>query len=395
LDTLEAARCSAVGGMTFPNGRLAQFLSAASDLKILLLIFDGFVITGGRIVHGARGGPALSPIPVRPAATLNGHELDLMVATPVEPIAEQLAELGILTLVPASALIGRQHVESLLLALVDAASEFPVPDVPLDFETMIPFDGGLLDPLMDDESVLWLMEELERLGLAHVEHLGPLFGYRHDDQWEEDESSSVTMFGVTKEVSDFYAAMTSQVVASAGFDHGIALSPLRSGNHLPREFWLSGSHDSSYYADFAFLHADLLDLDLDDVPLNEIIEFRKGHPAERRRFLRKIREVLRELDHCDRRARESVLRDYREEAAYLSESLALSARKAFRRRGKDLLLGGAGATVTALGNPLAGAIAALRTALGLGGTADVPEMFTYFYTARRHFGGPRGSSGSR
>lgn len=373
-----------VGGMTFPNGRVAQLLSSGSDLKILLLLFDGFLVTGGQIFRRDDDQPALAPIATRVAATLNGTELKLIATTPVDVIADQLAELGLLTLAPATALIAPSDVQSLLLGLIDAVADFPAPNVPLDFDTMTPFDGGLLEPAMDDDTILWLMEELQRLGLAYIHGRDePLFAYRHDDRWEEDPASVVTAFGVTREVSDFYAAMTSHVVSKVGLEHEVNLTPLRSGSHLPREMWRSSSATPASYADLAFLHADLLDLDLDPVPLDEIIDFRERHSRERRRFLRQIRAVLRELEPLGIRERAAAIRDYHEEAVYLAESLASSARRAFRRGGRDLLLGGAGAVTTGSANPLAGAIAATRTVLGLG-EIEVPDMFIYFYEARHN-----------
>lgn len=378
-----------VGGMTFPNGRVARLLSSSSDMKILLLLFDGFLVTGGRIVRDQNDAPALTPIATRVAATLKGHEMNWIATTPVDVVAEQLADLGLLTLVPAGALIEGEDIESLLLGLMDAISEFPVPDSPLELDEVLAFDGGPLEPLMDDATVLWLMEELQRLGLAVVEGGDePLFAYMHDDGVEEDAGSAVTVFGVTSEVSDFYAAMCSQVVQKAGLKHNLAVTPLRSGSHLPRALWKSAPTALPSYADLAFLHADLLDLDLDSVPLDEIIDFRQHHGRERRRFLRQMRAVLRAVGPLDTTARAAALRDYHDEAVYLAEALARSARRVFRRRGRDLLLGGAGAVMTGMANPLAGAIAGSRTALGLA-KGETPDMFTYFYEARRSLAGAR------
>jgi hypothetical protein len=372
------------GGMTFPNNP-GGLLDRPADLKALLLAFDSLLLTGGQLTWND-GKPGMAPIAHRRAGTINGVELNWTASGSIDPVTAQLIETELLILADPRALLTQDDVNSLLLGLIDAVDDLPPFDEPLTIETAVPFDGGLLGPTMDDQNVHWLMEELQRLGLAIIES-APLLALSTDTGREEDPSSTVSLFLVRPAISDYFAALMSSLVGALGDRSGARISPLRSGAYLPREAWSVDLANPSPYLGLTLMHAQLLGLDLEDVPIDEILDFRVEHIGERRRFLRKMRDQVRILAHTDRKDRQVVLRDYYEEAAYLSETLTKAVRKSFRRGQRDLLLASAAVATTALANPVGATIGGLRAVAGLGQGTDVPDIFTYFYLARRNLTG--------
>jgi hypothetical protein len=132
------------------------------------------------------------------------------------------------------------------------------------------------------------------------------------------------------------------------------------------------------------LEATLAGLNLDPVPLDEILDFRTSHAAARRTMLRRLRLALADLaivDDTVERHRRVV--EYRAELKEMADGLAAAGRKEFGRGVRDVLLGGAGVAVgLATGSPISSLLSAAQALHAVEERRSYNEAMTYFMAAR-------------
>lgn len=102
------------------------------------------------------------------------------------------------------------------------------------------------------------------------------------------------------------------------------------------------------------LDAEPVKLNLDLVPLDEVLDFRAEHQASHKAYMRDIRRFMAELAHIDVLTdREAELLERREEIADTARDLQRVTRRAFRQNLRSCSLGIAGSAWSlATGDPL-------------------------------------------
>jgi len=131
---------------------------------------------------------------------------------------------------------------------------------------------------------------------------------------------------------------------------------------------------------------------LDSVPLDELLEFRAGHQATHRAYMRDLRGFMAELADIDiPEEREALLRQRQEEIAELAHELQSSTRNAFGENLPSWSFGLAGSAWSAFaGDPLGTVLSALGLVSSLVGlkSAGLNKVtaYSYLFEAKRTFG---------
>lgn len=376
-----------LGGWLFPNGRVASVLSDASLTKALLLLFDRLVVSGGTLVPQEDESVHLSPWPLRPSGSFEG-DLEVLnrlrITTPVDVVAGQLAEVGCIEFAKSTTLFSDTEIASFLEIFVEFACDAPRSSRPLSFDEGVFLDPGPLGPFMREDLVLWTMEELQRVGLAAIKETGSLIRYERPDG-EFDEGGSTTLFAVDPYVADAFSLAANQMIERVGARVGVGLHALRASPGV----LVSGDERTGgavpTVAQLIELEATLVGLNLDAVPLDEILGFRESHASARRAMLRRLRLAVADLaivdDTIERHRR---LAEYRAELEEMANGLATAGRRAFGRGVRDVILGGGGiAGGLATGNPIASLLSAAQALHAVEGRRSSMGPMTYFMAARQ------------
>jgi hypothetical protein len=126
-------------------------------------------------------------------------------------------------------------------------------------------------------------------------------------------------------------------------------------------------------------------LDLEPVPLDEVLDFRRQHGAEHRAYARDLRHFVRDLSLLDQQSREQAFNDRREALTDAADQLRRLARTSWRRPLANFGLGIAGSAVTlASANPVGAALSAAGALLGLHRQADPASAYAYLLQAQTH-----------
>jgi hypothetical protein len=115
------------------------------------------------------------------------------------------------------------------------------------------------------------------------------------------------------------------------------------------------------------LDLERVGVNLESVPLDEVIGFRDEHRTDYRSYMRRVRQLVVELSMTPGPDRSRILLDRTEELVDLAADLRESARRAWRKPLAIVAVGAAGAAWTALSGDVVGARLALGgTILGSG-----------------------------
>lgn len=192
-------------------------------------------------------------------------------------------------------------------------------------------------------------------------------------------------------VRSTYLVLLAQLARAAGERHGLDLHPAtnRFEAHDVIASTLGGSRVIGRGSVIDF-DLETVAVDLDDVPLDEVLSFRRDHGAEHRRYMQDLRAFCRDLARMDSGPdRDRALLDRQAE---LKESAASLKRRSWTefKRPKTALgftLGLVGVGIGAASAPIAGtAIAAGGLVLGLLPDKASDSVYSYLFTARREFG---------
>jgi hypothetical protein len=189
-------------------------------------------------------------------------------------------------------------------------------------------------------------------------------------------------------VRSTYLVLLAQLARRAGERRGLDLHPAtnRPEAHdvIARTLNLPSMPSRGRVIDFDL---QAVSVDLDDVPLDELLSYRADHRAEHRRYMTDLRSFSRDLSLMETGAeRERALRDRHAEIVEASDALRRRSLKAFKQPKNALTFGlglvGAGVSM-AVGN-VPGAAVGIGTAL----TRLLPEkaptsVYSYLFEARR------------
>lgn len=129
-------------------------------------------------------------------------------------------------------------------------------------------------------------------------------------------------------------------------------------------------------------------LDLDLVPLDEVLGFREAHHKEHQSYMRNLRRFLAELAGAEPEARTQLLVERQVELAETAHVLRRTARLAFGKNLASWSLGIAGGVwAAAAKDPLGIALSAVGLIPGVIPDPKQVSAYSYLFTARSAFGG--------
>jgi hypothetical protein len=173
---------------------------------------------------------------------------------------------------------------------------------------------------------------------------------------------------------------------------GLALQPVdqsasRSFQFLKHLAASTGSETALSQATVVSRDLDVVALNLESVPIDEVLAFREEHGTAYRAYARDLREFVRDASLLNEQAREQALADREEELIDTARDLSELSRKAWRRPMASFSLGIAGASVALVGGDLAGAaLAAGGGLLGLKRTVYPGTAYAYIYETKTELG---------
>jgi len=178
-----------------------------------------------------------------------------------------------------------------------------------------------------------------------------------------------------------------QLARAAGDRRGLSIHPATNNQQaigdlirtLSREPMPSAGHVVAF-------DLEAVSLDLDSVPLDDVLDFRESERDSHTAYMRSLRGFLDEIAREeDTHQREQLLIARREELADSARSLQRTARRAFARNLGGWALGLAGATWSVAGHdPLGIAISAAGVATGaIPDGRPSPSAYSYVFAAAR------------
>ncbi len=180
--------------------------------------------------------------------------------------------------------------------------------------------------------------------------------------------------------------LLSQLARAAGRRQGLELHPLTTSelavSGLISTLSLSGMPSAGHVV---MLDLESVTLNLEAVPLNEVLDFRKEHGGAYRAYARDLRRTIAELSPLSAKDREQRLYDRRDELTDRAQELRQIARRAWRRPMVSAALGAVGAGWLAGGGILAGIFALGSGLVG----ANRPEAnvgaYSYVFEVQRAY----------
>jgi len=135
------------------------------------------------------------------------------------------------------------------------------------------------------------------------------------------------------------------------------------------------------------LDLETVTLNLEGIPLDEVLAFRDEHQDAHRVYMRSVRKAVNELSAIPQDERSRALADRRDELAEQADALHRLARKRWRMPLARFGIGAAGATVSAAAGNIPGAlVAALGGVLGTKPEKSPPCAYSYLFAAERSLG---------
>jgi hypothetical protein len=326
----------------------------SSWIKSLLLFFDGIAI--------------LLP------DYMSGREL---VADPT--LAEPLAEQGLLRVLHPEWFVDEELADRLAEGMVDLIV------------------GGAFNH-SQASSAPFAALSMSRMGFAELSasrmgdrHRG-VFEMIHEDLKQRGlarDSEDGVSIPLRKDVRLAYLLLLAQEARAAGRRQGFDLHPATNGSHARdavRSFLeLSPMPSRQNVVGFDFLTASV---DLDAVPLDEVLDFRSRYSAEHRRYMVDLRRFVAEISTADRPDRRRLLEQRQAELVEQAKSLRRIALDAFKRpsnaAGFALALTGA-AWALATGDPVAAGLGGLGAALPLLPGRNTGSAYSYIFRAHRQW----------
>src|SRR5262249_35915488 len=136
-------------------------------------------------------------------------------------------------------------------------------------------------------------------------------------------------------------------------------------------------------------HVVALDLqtvgvDLDDLPLDEILAFRRAHLSDHRRYAIEVRRFVRDLSLLSQPERERELAARKQDIQDAAAALRGLSTKAWKRRAAFGLSIVGAAWTAKTGNPIGAALAVGGAIFGFQSTPVEAGAYSYLFRARQH-----------
>ncbi|MHB8241681.1 MAG: hypothetical protein ACYDHN_06785 [Solirubrobacteraceae bacterium] len=373
-----------LSGLQTAHHRVLTLLQDGDALKKLLLFFDGLMIFGlGPSTEADHHAPSEGFVSIQPQRSLHtgrdGQDLYADTQFPIDEIAGQLIEIGLLNCIDPRGLLAATQVERLLEVLIDLAvagvkvnaSRTGTPD-------FVPFEPGALGPLMSDDLLRWTVSELCGLGVAEVREFKDLIVF--PGRTEPGFSVGATPVFVDRQLADAFSFASDQVIRTIAWESDIICSPLRmatpSGDGLPARRWS--------VADLAMLESEVAGIDVSSVSVSDIAGFRAEHASLRRRYVRELRRQAAHLEGLDQPSTAIAINDIQQELRESSADYRRYARDYFGPGPVSVVLGIGGTITSYLAGDPGSAAVSFAQALNSARRRDAgPSAYTYLFEARR------------
>lgn len=313
-------------------------------LKNLLLFFDGIAILLPRYMAGRES-----------------------MADPV--LAGPLRDLGLLRVLEPEVFVDQEVTEQLLAAVTELITSGAFDDLNRDTH-YAELSQSRMGWDADIELSKMIVEELEARELARP----------------SEDGVSIPLHPVVRTV---FLVLLAQLARTAGRRFGLALHPTTSNQgvveNLMYTLTLPGSPSAGHVVAFDL---QTVGLNLETVPLDELLAFRREHGDSYRAYARNVRQYVADLALLDSEQRNALLLDRQEELADLSNDLRKTARRAWRRPLASFSLGAAGAawTVASQHDVLGAALALAGVVVGLTSNKPQASAYSYIFDACRALG---------
>jgi hypothetical protein len=187
-----------------------------------------------------------------------------------------------------------------------------------------------------------------------------------------------------------YLMLLAQEAREAGRRHGFDLHPTTNGLHARdavRSFLELAPMPSRQ--DVVSFDLATASVDLETVPLDEVLDFRKKHRTEHRAYLVNLRQFVAEITTADPADRRRLLDQRQAELSEQARSLRKLALDGFKRPANAAAfgLGLTGAAWTfATGNPIPAGLGALGAIMKLLPSRNTGSAYSYIFRAHRRWG---------
>jgi hypothetical protein len=326
-----------------------------SWIKSLLLFFDGIAILLPNYMHGQE-----------------------LVADP--SLAEPLTDQGLLTVLEPEWFVDEQLSTRLAEGMVEliTGGAFDTP-------------GGQSQPFAE--------LSMSRMGFAALSssRMGSrdrgVFEMIHDELMSRGlarTSEDGVSIPLRRDVRVVYLLLLAQQAREAGRRHGLDLHPTTNGRNM-QETVRAFLELTPMPARQDVITFDLAtaSVDLEAIPLDEVLDFREHHAAEHRRYMLDLRTFVAEVSTAEAPDRARLLERRQADLAEQARSLRSLTLAAFKRpidaAGFALGLTGTAWSLAA-GSPVPAGLAGLGAALKLLPTRDTGSAYSYIFRANRQWG---------
>ena len=246
---------------------------------------------------------------------------------------------------------------------------------------------GAFDSASDEEGLAAL--SMSRMGYAAVHSLAHRVYKELARRGLATESEDGLSIPMRPQVRNTYLVLIAQLAREAGKRHGLDLHPVTNNTSVQTYFetLLSREPMPSRGHVVAF-DLDLVSVDLDLVPLDDVLAFRQEHGEAHRRYMQNLRTFSLQLGLLDEADRARELADRRAELEEAARDLRGRARRVWKSpvdvTGFGLGIAGA-AWSLAMHNPVPAALAALGVGLRMLPKKPAGNVYSYLFAAGRTF----------
>jgi hypothetical protein len=181
-------------------------------------------------------------------------------------------------------------------------------------------------------------------------------------------------------------AFLAQAIRPAGWRIGLDLQPATDDPSMIHNFPAAQGRSPLSEGDVVTFDIEQVAVDMSDVPISDLLEFRESHGRDYRTYARSIQKFALEVSALPLEDRASVFLRRRDELADEADHLRNLARTWWRQPAASVGLGLIGAGVSASAGQWASAVLAMLT--GIVGAKSKPSMagiYSYLFKAQERF----------
>jgi hypothetical protein len=264
------------------------------------------------------------------------------------------------------------------------------PESFLDEQTIVEL-GSLMEALLSGDAFIDFAEvehfaelSMSRMGLGTLEAVADRLRGELERRGLARPSTDGVSIPLHPMVRSTYLMLLAQLARATGSRHGVDLHPVTSGRGVPsfeRFMRLDALPTRGQIVSFDL---EVVSVDLETVPLDDVLQFRTENAGAHRRYMQHLREFalsISLLEEPDRnRALADRAADLKDEAADLRARTRAGWTSPKRLLGFALGLGGA-AWTSVSGDPIAAGMAALGAGLSMLPDGATGSAYSYLFNA--------------